>query len=189
MLTPSRVIDVAPFGVSQSPSLVTEPVMVPRWVRGLERAEIVDPAQHSIDVLGLGGSVATPAGGIEAEVVPIGSFDELRARQSEVRGRIVLFDVAYTGYTDTVTYRTTGARTAALYGAVAVLVRSIGPIGLRTTHTGSVAYSPDQRAIPAAAISSARTEVSAMRPTDAPGEAATPRPRLSRGAAGSSRSA
>ena len=131
----------------------TEPVMVPRWSRGLERAEIVDPALHSIDVLGLGGSVATPAGGIEAEVLPVGSFDELRARQSEARGRIVLFDVAYTGYTDTVTYRTTGARTAARYGAVAVLVRSIGPIGLRTTHTGSVAYAPDQRAIPAAAIS------------------------------------
>jgi carboxypeptidase Q len=131
----------------------TEPVMVPRWVRGRESAEIVEPALHGIDVLGLGGSVATPPGGIEAEVLRVVSFDDLRSRQAEARGRIVLFDAAYTGYTETVTYRTTGARTAALYGAAAVLVRSIGPIGLRTTHTGSVAYSSDQRAIPAAAIS------------------------------------
>ena len=34
-----------------------------------------------------------------------------------------------------------------------MLVRSIGPIGLRTAHTGSVTYQPDMPAIPAAAIS------------------------------------
>ncbi len=81
------------------------------------------------------------------------SFDELRVRQADVRGRIVLFDVPYTNYSETVTYRTGGARTAALYGAVAVLVRSVGPTGLRTAHTGSVTYCADQKPIPAAAIS------------------------------------
>ena len=130
----------------------TEPVMVPRWVRGHERAEIVDPPGHVMEILGLGGTVATPPGGIEAEVLPVASFDDLRVRQADARGRIVLFDVPYTNYTDTVSYRIGGARTAALYGAVAVLVRSVGPIGLRTTHTGSVTYGPEQRAIPAAAI-------------------------------------
>ena len=58
----------------------------------------------------------------------------------------------YTNYSDTVAYRTGGARTAAQYGAVAVLVRSVGPIGLRTTHTGSVNYTPGQTQIPAAAV-------------------------------------
>jgi carboxypeptidase Q len=131
----------------------TEPVMVPRWVRGNESAEIVDPPRHTLAVLGLGGTSATPPEGIEADVLTVTSFDDLRVRQAEARGRIVLFDVAYTNYSDTVTYRTGGARTAALYGAVAVLVRSIGPIGLRTTHTGSVNYAPgDQRQIPALAI-------------------------------------
>src|SRR5687767_821225 len=130
----------------------TEPVMVPRWVRGHESAEIVEPPRHTLEVLGLGGTVATPPEGIEAEVLTVTSFDDLRARQSEARGRIVLFDVAFTNYSDTVTYRTGGARTAALYGAVAVLVRSIGPIGLRTTHTGSVTYGGDQPRIPAAAV-------------------------------------
>ena len=130
----------------------TEPVMVPRWIRGHESAEIVDPPRHNLEILGLGGTVATPPGGIEAEVVPVTSFDDLRAKQADVRGRIVLLDAPFTNYTETVTYRTNSARSAALYGAVAVLVRSVGPIGLRTTHTGSVTYAPDQKEIPAAAI-------------------------------------
>ena len=130
----------------------TEPVMVSRWIRGHESAELVEPPRHSLEILGLGGTIATPPGGIEAEVLPVTSFDDLRTRQADARGRIVLFDVAYTNYSDTVAFRTGGARAAALYGAVAVLVRSIGPTGLRTTHTGSVTYAQDQKAIPAAAI-------------------------------------
>ena len=64
-------------------------------------------------MLGLGGTVATPPGGLEAEVVPVSSFDDLSAKAAEVKGRIVLFDVAYTTYAETVTYRTGGARAAA----------------------------------------------------------------------------
>src|ERR1700682_6673752 len=45
----------------------TERVMVPRWVRGGESAEIVEPAHHAIGMLGLGDSVGTPADGIQAE--------------------------------------------------------------------------------------------------------------------------
>jgi carboxypeptidase Q len=63
----------------------------------------------------------------------------------------VLFNAPFTSYSDTVTYRTNGARAAAQYGAVASLVRSVGPIGLRTPHTGSVQYDSSQK-IPAAAI-------------------------------------
>ena len=130
----------------------TEPFRVPPWTRGHESAEIVDPPGSPLAILGLGGTIATPPGGIEAEVLPVTSFDDLRLRQAEARGRIVLFDVPYTTYSETVTYRTSGARTAALYGAVAVLVRSVGPIGLRTPHTGSVTYAADQPRIPAAAV-------------------------------------
>jgi carboxypeptidase Q len=49
-----------------------EPVMVPRWVRGRESAEIVHPPSHSMAVLGLGGSGGTPPGGVEADVVTVG---------------------------------------------------------------------------------------------------------------------
>ncbi len=131
----------------------TEPVMVPHWVRGREFAEIVDPPRHEVAMLGLGGTVATPPEGIEAEVLPVNSFEDLQARAADAKGRIVLFNVPYTSYSETVTYRTTSARAAAQYGAVAVLVRSVGPIGLRTAHTGSVQYSPGVPEIPAASIS------------------------------------
>lgn len=131
-----------------------EPVMVPRWVRGREHAEIVEPPHHDLAVLGLGGTVATPTGGLEADLLVVSSFDDLRSRAAEARGKIVLFDVAYGGYAETVTYRNGGARAAAQAGAVGMLVRSIGPMGLRTTHTGSVNYVPEVPAIPAAAIAS-----------------------------------
>ena len=130
-----------------------ESVMVPKWVRGHESAEIVDPAKHAVAILGLGGTVPTPPGGIEAEVLPVSSFDDLHARSAEARGRIVLFNAPFTTYSETVTYRTGSARAAAQYGAVAALVRSVGPVGLRTPHTGSVQYSPGQPQLPAASIS------------------------------------
>jgi carboxypeptidase Q len=130
----------------------TEPVMVPHWVRGRESAEIIDPPQHSMAMLGLGGSVGTPPGGIEADVITVATFDDLQARRAEARGKIVLLNAAFTTYSDTVTVRTNGARIAAQHGAVAVLVRSVGPVGLRTPHTGSVQYMPGQAPIPAAAI-------------------------------------
>jgi carboxypeptidase Q len=129
-----------------------ERVMVPNWIRGAESAEIVEPARHPVVALGLGGTVATPPGGLEAEVVPVTSFADLKARSAEVKGRIVLFDATYSTYAETVTYRTGGARAAGEAGAVAVLVRSVGPIGLRTAHTGAVAYAPGRPGIPALAI-------------------------------------
>jgi carboxypeptidase Q len=132
----------------------TEKVMVPKWVRGVESAEIVDPPRHPIEVLGLGGTVPTPPGGLEADVLVVSSFDDLRGRAAEAKGRIVLFNASFTNYGDSVTYRTAGARTAAQLGAVATLVRSIGPVGLRTAHTGAVNYTPEVTAIPAAAIAS-----------------------------------
>ena len=132
----------------------SESVLVPRWVRGRESAEMVNPPRHSIAMLGLGGSVGTPGDGIEADVVVVTSFDELRVRAGEghVKGRIVLFNVPFTTYSDTVTYRTNGARVAAQHGAAAALVRAVGPTGLRTPHTGSVQYGMGVTPIPAASI-------------------------------------
>ena len=130
----------------------TEKVMVPKWTRGRESAEIIDPPRHPLTVLGLGGTVATPPGGLEAEVLVVESFNELRTRAADAKGRIVLFNEPFTNYADTVTYRTGSARAAAQAGAVGVLIRSVGPVGLRTPHTGSVQYQSDLPPIPAAAI-------------------------------------
>ena len=131
----------------------TERVMIPRWVRGNESLEIVNPPHHVIPMLGLGGSIATPAGGIEADVMVVTSGDELVKRSAEAKGRIVLFNVPYTNYGETVVYRSGGASMAARHGAVAMLVRAVGPMGHRTPHTGGMSYSGDVGRIPAAAIS------------------------------------
>src|SRR5262245_53738819 len=63
----------------------TERVIVPKWVRGAESAEIVEPVRHPIVMLGLGDSVATPPDGIQAEVVAVHGFEDLDAKGSQVR--------------------------------------------------------------------------------------------------------
>ena len=129
-----------------------EPVMVPRWVRGDERAEFVSPPHQALTILGLGGSVGTRPEGVEGDVVVVNSFAELRTRAADVAGKIVLFNAPFTTYRDSVTYRTDGAHVASQFGAIAALVRSVGPTGLRTPHTGSLQYGPDAPPIPAAAV-------------------------------------
>ncbi|MBW3536023.1 MAG: M20/M25/M40 family metallo-hydrolase, partial [Gemmatimonadetes bacterium] len=129
-----------------------EPVMVPHWVRGQESATLLSPRRHDLPMLGLGGSVGTPRGGIQAEVLVVGSFDELERRSDEARGRIVLFDAPFTSYGETVRYRSGGAVAAARAGAVGSLVRSVGPVSLQTPHTGGMAYEEGVARIPHAAI-------------------------------------
>ena len=129
-----------------------ERVMVPHWVRGRESAEIVAPFRHALVMLGLGNSVGTPQGGIEAEALVVRSFEELDAKGASLKGKIVVYNVAWNGYGQTVQYRVAGASRAAAYGAVGMLLRSVGQPGLRTPHTGVLSYAADQPKIPAAAI-------------------------------------
>ncbi|HUF30572.1 MAG TPA: M28 family metallopeptidase [Gemmatimonadaceae bacterium] len=129
-----------------------EPVMVPRWVRGNESLRLLTPRPRPMPMLGLGGSVATPPEGITADVLVVGSFDELRDRSRDARGKIVLFDVPFTSYGQTVGYRTNGAIEAAKAGAVASLIRSVTPYSQQTPHTGVMRYDSSVTHIPHAAI-------------------------------------
>ena len=129
-----------------------EDVMVPRWVRGTESAELVSPRRQRLPMLGLGGSVGTGPNGITADVLVVSSFDDLKARAGEARGKIVLFDVPFTTYGATVQYRGTGAIEAAKAGAVASLIRSVTPYSMRTPHTGGMRYDSTVTRIPAAAL-------------------------------------
>jgi len=129
-----------------------ERVMVPKWVRGKESLDLLDPVPQPLVMLGLGNSVGTGPAGITADVIVLGSFDDLEARSADVKGKIVLFNVPFTNYGATVQYRSAGPSRAARHGAVAMLVRAVGPTGLRTPHTGSTTYAADAPSIPAAAI-------------------------------------
>jgi carboxypeptidase Q len=130
-----------------------ERVMVPHWVRGQESAELVQPRRARLQMLGLGGSIATPRRGITAPVLVVTSFDDLRQRAAEARGKIVLFDVPFTTYPETVKYRVGGAAAAARAGAVACLIRSVASFSIRSPHTGVMHYDSTVAPIPAAALS------------------------------------
>jgi carboxypeptidase Q len=151
-------------------SVSLQPVKVPHWVRGEEQVEIIEypgrPAGiiQKLHLTTLGGSVATPAPGISAQVLVVHSFDELQARAAEARGKIVLFDVPFNedlaanghagaAYGEAVQYRVGGASAAARVGAAAALVRTVGGANYRLPHTGAMIYDPKAPKIPTAALS------------------------------------
>lgn len=145
-------------------------VMVPHWVRGEERGEIVEftgmapGTTQKVVLTALGGSIATPADGITAEVVVVNSFAELNALgRDKVAGKIVLFNYKFDrelqasgfggqAYGQAVAYRFGGAMAAAPLGAVAVLVRSAGGSQNRLAHTGLMGYRDGVTKIPGAAV-------------------------------------
>lgn len=129
-----------------------ESVKVPHWVRGRESVELLEPVRRELVMLGLGNSVGTPSEGVTGEVVVVKSFDELDALGEKARGKIVLYNVPFTNYGATVRYRSAGASRAARWGAIASLVRSVGPTSLQTPHTGALSYDAEQPKIPAAAL-------------------------------------
>jgi len=134
-------------------------VMVPHWVRGDESATMISPRKQSLPMLGLGGSIGTPAEGITAEVLVVRDFEELQKRADEAKGKIVLFNLPFQGYGNTVQIRTQGAIEASKAGAVASLIRSVGDFSMKTAHTGMMRYADDVRKIPHAAITSEDAEM------------------------------
>jgi carboxypeptidase Q len=129
-----------------------EEVMVPHWVRGVESAAMLEPRPRQLPMLGLGGSVGTPAEGITAAVLVVKSFDDLRQRAVDAAGKIVVFDVPFVTYGQTVVIRSRGAVEAARAGAVASLIRSVTPFSIQSPHTGMMSYNPAVPKIPQAAI-------------------------------------
>ena len=134
-------------------SVTRQPVMVPRWERGHESLELITPRKTSLAMLGLGGSIGTGKGGIVAPVVPVRDFTDLAAKAELVRGKVVLFNVPFTTYGATVQYRAKGAAAAAKVGAIASIVRSVGPKSLNTPHTGAMVYEDGIEKIPTCAVS------------------------------------
>ena len=129
-----------------------EDVMVPKWVRGMESAVMTSPWKKDLAILGLGGSVGTGPRGISGEVFVVNSFEDLKLRAKDAKGKIVLYNVPFTTYGETVQYRYRGASEAAKVGGIASLIRSVGPYSMNTPHTGTSAYEEDVKKIPHAAI-------------------------------------
>ena len=145
----------------------TEKVMVPHWVRGVEEATILSPIERPLSLIGLGGTISTPKGGITAPVVVVHDWKELTAKGDAVKGAIVVYNVAMpawteaegSGYGKTVAYRVNGAKEAAKKGAVAALVRSVTAHSLHLPHTGAMGYDDNIPKIPTAALTVEDTEL------------------------------
>ena len=138
-----------------------EKVMVRKWVRGTEYCKLVEPAEVDFPMLGLGGSVGTPKGGITAEVIVVSDKEQLDSLDdSDIEGKIVVFNKVMppfsktegSGYGDTVQYRSNGAKWAAERGGVAALVRSVTAYSLESPHTGAMRYGDAETKVPTAAI-------------------------------------
>jgi hypothetical protein len=112
----------------------------------------------------LGDSVPTPKDGIEADVIVVRNFDELKTQpRDKTAGKIVLFNYPFDkqmaaqgrageAYGEAVAYRSDGPSAAARQGAVACLIRSVGGADYRLPHTGQTDYANDAPKIPAGAV-------------------------------------
>jgi hypothetical protein len=150
--------------------VILQNVMVPHWVRGAkEKAQIVNGKQKtSVPVAALGGSIATPKGGITAKVIEVKTFQELRDMGTEkVKGKIVFFNRpmdptklnTFEAYAGAVEQRGYGATVAAKLGAIGAIVRSMTTRLDDVPHTGSMRYASGAPIIPATAISTNAAEL------------------------------
>ncbi|HEX8446940.1 MAG TPA: M20/M25/M40 family metallo-hydrolase [Sphingomonas sp.] len=137
-----------------------EPYDMPVWVRGEERAEILSPFPQKLTLTALGNSGATPATGLDAEIVAFPSIAALKAApDAAVRGRIVYLTHAMQPTQDGSSYgafgvvRRQGPTVASQKGAAAIVIRSIGTDHHRTPHTGVQVFAAGVAPIPAAALS------------------------------------
>ncbi|NKI32980.1 M28 family peptidase [Croceivirga thetidis] len=150
-----------------------QPVMVPKWVRGVPEFAYIETRPGlttNVPICALGGSVATPDGGLKANVIEVQSFEELEALGTDrVRGKIVFYNrpmdptliSTFEAYGGCVNQRYSGAEQAAKYGAAGVIVRSMNLRLDDYPHTGSMNYgdTPVTQRIPAAAISTNGAEL------------------------------
>ncbi|MCK8481592.1 M20/M25/M40 family metallo-hydrolase [Psychroserpens algicola] len=150
-----------------------QPVMVPRWVRGAPEFAYIEtsPGQTTnVNICALGGSVATPNGGVKAKVIEVNSYTDLEALGTDkIKGKIVFINRpmqadlinTFEAYGGCSSERYRGAAEAAKYGAVGTIVRSLNLRLDDYPHTGSMSYGdlPVNQRIPSAAISTNDAEL------------------------------
>ena len=150
-----------------------QPVMVPKWVRGNPEFAYIETAPGkttNVNICALGGSIATPASGLKANIIEVKDFDDLeRLGKSNIEGKIVFYNRpmdetlidTFRSYGGCVNQRYEGAVHASKYGAVGVIVRSMNLVLDDLPHTGSMTYGdiPADNRIPSAAISTNDAEL------------------------------
>ena len=152
-------------------SVWLQPVMVPKWVRGEKETAYFETMgkRTSLEICALGGSIATPEGGLSAPVVEVFSLEAISQLGREgVEGKIVFYNRpmqaelinTFEAYGGCVDQRYAGAMEAGKYGAVGVIVRSMNLRLDDFPHTGSMSYGDltNEEKVPAAAVSTLGAE-------------------------------
>lgn len=140
--------------------------MVPHWVRGAkESAKAIssdNKVTKDLPIAALGGSIATPAEGITANIIEVIGLKGLETLGKEkIKGKIVFFNEpmdptfieTFNAYGKAVEQRWAGPSEAAKYGAVGVVTRSCTLTQDDFPHTGSMGYKDSTNKIPACCIS------------------------------------
>ncbi len=110
-----------------------QPCIVPYWVRGeKEQARLISSISgtEELTILALGNSVGTGNLGVSAEVVEVGSPEEIEKKGSALKGKIVFINMpfdnslvsTFEAYGCAVKSRVRGPEIAAKMGATAVVV-------------------------------------------------------------------
>ncbi len=151
---------IAKFKAIGLENVRVEPFSIPGWERGVETAQITAPYPQNMVITSLGGSVATPAQGIKAQVAYFESFEALEAAPAGgLEGKIVFISGLMkkapdgAGYGPANRKRRSGATEAGKRGALAVVIRSVGTDSHRFPHTGQMRYAEDVKPIPIGALS------------------------------------
>lgn len=128
------------------------------WERGTASAEILGPFPQPLTVVSLGGSMATPPGGVEGEAAIFETYQQLLDQpEGSLTGKIavVLQDTVQAqdgrGYGATSPIRGQGPTEAARRGAIGYVLRSLGTHDHRFAHTGATRVG--EGTIPAFAMS------------------------------------
>jgi len=137
-----------------------EEYRMPTWVRGAETAEIIAPFPQKLVVTALGHSGATPPQGITAQIAAFDNLDALKAApDSAVRGKIVFVSHSMRAAQDGSGYgyfgpvRRSAPSIAAIKGAAAVVIRSLGTDYHRNPHAGLTSWGEGVAPIPCGALS------------------------------------
>ena len=140
--------------------IYTESFEIPYWQRVTETADVTSPVPQNLIITALGGSAATPEGGVEAELIRFTDMASLGAADaSDIAGKIVFIDEMMTrtqdgsGYGVAVAKRRNCAAVTTEKGGVACLIRSVGTDHHRMPHTGMMARGEATGPGPAAALS------------------------------------
>jgi len=137
-----------------------EPFPMTAWVRGTETAQITAPSPQPVVAGALGGSPATPPGGIEGDLALFATLDDLKAASpGSLTGKIAMITRQMpptqdgSGYGASSASRRDGPTEAAHRGAIGFVVRSLATGGNRFAHAGAARYDGARFPIPAFAVS------------------------------------